>query len=226
MAYLEMRGITKIYKEINILANDNVDLSIEKNEIHAVIGENGAGKSTLMKILHGLEHPDEGEIYLNGKKVSIRNPMDANKLGIGMVHQHFRLINNFTVAENIVLGIEPRKYLFLFDRDKTIKTVKNVMCRYGFDLDPELPVAQLAVGQMQLVEILKILYREADLLILDEPTSVLTEQGIRKLFNTISNLKKLGKTIIIITHKLNEVKEISDRVTVKERENCYRKNYL
>ena len=214
MAYLEMRGITKIYKEMNILANDNVNLSIEKNEIHAVIGENGAGKSTLMKILHGLEHPDEGEIYLNGKKVSIRNPMDANKLGIGMVHQHFRLINNFTVAENIVLGIEPRKYLFLFDRAKTIKTVKNVMCRYGFDLDPELPVAQLAVGQMQLVEILKILYREADLLILDEPTSVLTEQGIQKLFNTIRNLKKLGKTIIIITHKLKEVKEISDRVTV------------
>lgn len=214
MSYLEMRGITRLYKESGVLANDKVDLSVEKNEIHAIVGENGAGKSTLMKILHGLEQPDQGTITFKGKEVAIANPLDADRLGIGMVHQHFRLIPEFTIYENIVLGIEPKKHLVFFDREKARDRVLRVMKEHGFKIEPGLTVSQLTVGQMQLVEILKMLYRQADLLILDEPTSVLTEQEIKKLFTTLRNLKKIGKTVIIITHKLSEVKEISDRVTV------------
>ena len=214
MVYLEMRGITRLYKESGVLANDKVDLSVEKNEIHAIVGENGAGKSTLMKILYGLEQPDQGTITFRGKEISIANPLDADRLGIGMVHQHFRLIPEFTILENIVLGIEPKKLSIFFDREKARDRVIGIMKEYGFKIDPGLAVLQLTFGQMQLVEILKMLYRQADLLILDEPTSVLTEQEVKKLFTTLRNLKKIGKTVIIITHKLNEVKEISDRVTV------------
>ncbi|HEB31264.1 MAG TPA: ABC transporter ATP-binding protein [Spirochaetes bacterium] len=214
MPYLQMKGITKLYPENRVLANDSVDLAVEKSEIHAIVGENGAGKTTLMKILYGLEHKDGGEIFLRGRKVAIHNPFDANRLGIGMVHQHFQLIPEFTIAENVVLGIEPRKRGVFLDRVKAVKSVQDVFEEYGFSLDPALKVSQLTVGQMQLVEIIKILYRRADLLILDEPTSVLTEQQIKKLFDTLRNLSGLGKTVVIITHKLGEVKAISGRVTV------------
>ena len=214
MSYLQMRGITKLYPENNVLANDRVDFRVEKNEIHALVGENGAGKTTLMKILYGLEHPDAGSIHFQGREVHIRNPRLAGQLGIGMVHQHFRLIPDFTVAENVVLGIEPRKNLLFLDRQKALRQVRAVLEEYGFDLDPQTKVAQMTVGQMQLVEIIKILYRRADLLILDEPTSVLTEQQIHKLFDTLRALSELGKTVVIITHKLGEVKEISQRITV------------
>lgn len=214
MPYLLMQGITKLYPENNVLANNSVTFEVLRNEIHAVVGENGAGKTTLMKILYGLEHPDRGKILLNGKEVQVYSPLDANRLGIGMVHQHFRLIPEFSIAENVVLGIEPRKSGIFFDRQKTVRNVNRVIEEYGFNIDPCLRVSRLTVGQMQLVEILKILYRRADLLILDEPTSVLTEQQIQKLFDTIRNLRSIGKTIIIITHKLGEVKAISQRVTV------------
>ncbi len=214
MAFLQMRGITKLYPENNVLANDAVDFEVEKNEIHAVVGENGAGKSTLMKILYGLEHADRGTILLDGRPVHIGSPLEANRLGIGMVHQHFRLIPEFTIAENVVLGLEPRRRCLFLDQEGAVRAVHQVVEEYGFSIDPRLRVSELSVGQMQLVEILKILYRRADLLILDEPTSLLTEQQIRKLFATLHGLQAIGKTIIIITHKLGEVKEISRRVTV------------
>jgi ABC-type uncharacterized transport system ATPase subunit len=212
--YLQMRGITKTYPENDVLANNEVDFEVRENEIHAVVGENGAGKTTLMKILYGLEQPDSGRILLKGEEVRIHSPLDANRLGIGMVHQHFRLIPEFTIAENVVLGIEPRRRGIFFDRERAVCGVEEVIRRYGFSIDPRLPVSRLTVGQMQLVEIIKILYREAELLILDEPTSVLTEQQIHKLFGTLENLRSIGKTVVIITHKLGEVKAISQRVTV------------
>jgi ABC-type uncharacterized transport system ATPase subunit len=214
MAFLEMRDITKLYPENNVLANDAVDFEVQRNEIHAVVGENGAGKSTLMKILYGLERPDRGTILLEGRVVHIASPLDANRLGIGMVHQHFRLIPEFSIAENVVLGLEPRRHGILLDQEGAVRAVEQVVREYGFSIDPRLRVAELTVGQMQLVEILKILYRRAGLLILDEPTSVLTEQQIHKLFDTLRGLRAIGKTVIIITHKLGEVKEISQRVTV------------
>ena len=212
--YLQMRGITKTYPENEVLANDRVDFEVRENEIHAVVGENGAGKTTLMKILYGLEQPDGGDIFVKAQQVRIHSPLDANRLGIGMVHQHFRLIPEFTIAENVVLGIEPRKRGIFFDRERAVRGVREVTRRYGFAIDPRLAVSRLTVGQMQLVEIIKILYREAELLILDEPTSVLTEQQIHKLFATLRKLREIGKTIVIITHKLGEVKAISQRVTV------------
>ena len=212
--YLHMRAVTKLYPENNVLANDNVDFEVRSNEIHALVGENGAGKTTLMKILYGLEQPDSGTIELRGQEVRISSPLVADRLGIGMVHQHFRLIPEFTIAENVVLGIEPRKSGIFFDRERANSQVGEVIRRHGFSIDPTLPVSRLTVGQMQLVEIIKILYREARLLILDEPTSVLTEQQIHKLFATLENLQSIGKTIVIITHKLGEVKAISQRVTV------------
>jgi simple sugar transport system ATP-binding protein len=213
MPYLEMKGITKLYLN-GFLANDAVDFSVEKNEIHAVIGENGAGKTTLMKILYGLERLDAGTITLRGSRVAIHSPLDANRLGIGMVHQHFRLIPDFTVAENVVLGIEPVCAGLFIDRAAEVERIREVVEKHGFNIDPRAPVHQLTVGQMQQVEIVKMLYRNAELLILDEPTSVLTEQEIEKLFDTLRSLQKEGKTCIIITHKLREVLEISDRLTV------------
>ncbi len=214
MAYLRMRGITKLYPENNVLANAEVDFEVRRNEIHALVGENGAGKTTLMKILYGLERADRGAIEFQDRPVRIGSPLDARRLGIGMVHQHFRLIPDFTIAENVVLGVEPvRRGLFL-DRERALAAVKAVMGEYGFDLDPARRVRELTVGQMQVVEILKILYRRAELLILDEPTSVLTEQQIHKLFCILRALRDIGKTVIIITHKLGEVKRISERVTV------------
>lgn len=209
-----MRGITKIYWQKELRANNNVDLSVERNEIHAIVGENGAGKSTLMKVLYGMEQPEEGEIWIDGDKVRIDSPLTANNLGIGMVHQHFKLIADFTVAENVVLGVEPRNNGVFIDRSKAEQKVAEVIRENGFSIDPKRKISSLTVGQMQQVEIVKMLYRKADLLILDEPTSVLTEQEIHALFATLRKLRDAGKTIIIITHKLGEVKEISSRVTV------------
>jgi general nucleoside transport system ATP-binding protein len=213
MPYLEMKGITKLYAN-GLLANDAIDFAVEKNEIHAVVGENGAGKTTLMKILYGLEQPDAGTITLAGTVVTIHNPLIASRLGIGMVHQHFKLIPDFTVAENVVLGIEPVRAGIFFDRATAAARIREVVEKHGFSIDPRTPVRNLTVGQMQQVEIVKMLYRDAKLLILDEPTSVLTEQEIGKLFETLRSLRKGGRTCIIITHKLQEVLEISDRLTV------------
>jgi general nucleoside transport system ATP-binding protein len=214
VAYLALRGICKYYPEQDVVANDHVDLTVERNEIHAIVGENGAGKTTLMKILYGLERADSGQIVLNGEEVHIKNPLDANQLGIGMVHQHFKLIRSFTVAENVTLGIVPKRYAFFIDRREAVKRVADVISEYGFDLNPESKISELTPGEMQQVEIVKILYRRADILILDEPTSVLAEQQIKTLFDTLRKLTSLGKTVIIITHKLDEVMAISDRVTV------------
>jgi len=212
--YLAMRNITKIYDSSNIKANEDVSLEVRKGEIHALVGENGAGKSTLMKILYGLEQPDSGTIIINGNKVKISSPIAANTQGIGMVHQHFKLVQEFTVAQNVVLGKEPKQGGFLFDNKRAMKEVAAVIEQNNFHISPETKISDLSVGQMQQVEIIKMLYRKADILILDEPTSVLTEQEIRRLFETLRRLVSQGKTIIIITHKLAEVKGISDRITV------------
>jgi len=217
MPYLRTEGITKLYRDGGVLANDGVDFEVENNEIHAVVGENGAGKTTLMKILYGLERADRGKILLRGREVRIASPLEAARLGIGMVHQHFRLIPEFSVAENVVLGHEPRRCGVLLDREQAVRRVREVIERHGFSMDPTLSVSRLSAGQMQVVEIVKILYRRAELLILDEPTSVLTEQQIRKLFATLRALASIGKTIILITHKLGEVRAIADRVTVMRR---------
>ncbi len=209
-----MEGICKYYPETHVLANDHVDFTLERHEIHAIVGENGAGKTTLMKVLYGLERSDEGRIELAGHEEIIRSPLDSDRLGIGMVHQHFRLIPAFTVAENITLGAEPKKYGLFLDRGGSVDSVTSVMEEYGFDLNPYSRIADLTVGQKQQVEILKVLYRKDTILILDEPTSVLTEQQTRNLFKTLRYLTSIGRTVIIITHKLAEVKAVSDRVTV------------
>jgi general nucleoside transport system ATP-binding protein len=213
MPYLEMKGITRLYSH-RLLANNAIDLAVEKNEIHAIIGENGAGKTTLMKILAGEEHPDAGAIFLEGKRVALRGPLHAARLGIGMVHQHFKLIPEFSVTENVILGIEPLRAGLFVDTAVAAERIGAVIQSHGFSIDPKAKVLSLTVGQRQQVEIVRVLYRDARLLILDEPTSVLTEQETRALFDTLRSLQADGKTIIIITHKLQEVKEISQRVTV------------
>ena len=212
--YLSMQNISKIYPGTDFKANDSVNLEIRKGEIHALAGENGAGKSTLMKILYGLELPNSGKILINGREAVINSPIDANRFGIGMVHQHFKLINEFTVAQNVVLGLEPRKGRLFFNDDRANETVAGIIAQNDFHVAPESKISDLSVGQMQQVEIIKMLYRKADILILDEPTSVLTEQEIQRLFQTLKVMVEQGKTIIIITHKLAEVKQISDRITV------------
>ncbi|MHB0885544.1 MAG: ABC transporter ATP-binding protein [Bacillota bacterium] len=207
---VRLEGVTKRFP--GVLANDRVDLSIQGGEIHAIVGENGAGKSTLMKILYGLYRPDSGTIYLRGAKQSIDGPGRAVALGIGMVHQHFMLIPAFTVTENIVLGHEPSRTFLNF---KKVGTHIGELCRkYGFNVDPGALVSTLSVGEQQRVEILKVLYRGADVLILDEPTAVLVPQEVAELFNNLRALKAAGKTIIFISHKLDEVLEIADRVSV------------
>lgn len=212
---LEMKDIHKVYPN-GTKANQGVNLSILEGEIHALVGENGAGKSTLMKILFRLENPTQGEIFYRGEKVSFKGPKDAIRNGIGMVHQHFMLVPSLTVAENIVLGDEPRKGLFsLFrDRKKAIEETVSLVNAYGLKVHPEAKVDMISVGQKQRVEILKVLYRGAKLLILDEPTAVLTPQETDELFHSLKELVKHGHTIIFITHKLREVMEIADRVTV------------
>jgi simple sugar transport system ATP-binding protein len=211
---LEMRGIRKEFP--GVVANDDVSLDVRKGEVHALLGENGAGKSTLMNILYGLYHPDAGEILLNGKPVTFGSARDAIRAGIGMVHQHFMLIPVMTVAENIVLGVEPREGIFL-DESGAEQRVQELSQQYGLAVDPASLVSDITVGQQQRVEILKALYRGADVLILDEPSAVLTPQEARELFTIIRSLQADGKSIIFITHKLNEVLEIADRITVLRR---------
>ncbi|KPJ86619.1 MAG: hypothetical protein AMS17_11665 [Spirochaetes bacterium DG_61] len=208
---LSLRGIVKSFP--GVLANDHIDFSLKKGEIHSLLGENGAGKTTLMNILYGLYTPDEGEIYINGQRVHIRTPADALSYGIGMVHQHFMLIPIMSVAENIILGKETKKR-GLIDREESERRIRELAGRYHFDIEPGVLIKDLPIGTQQRVEILKALYREAQILILDEPTSVLTPQEGRELFTILRSLKQEGKSIIFISHKLKEVLEISDIITV------------
>lgn len=212
---IEMKRITKTFP--GVVANEAVDLEIRQGEIHALLGENGAGKTTLMNILYGLYEPDEGEIWLKGKKVHIPNPNVAISLGIGMVHQHFMLVPPFTVAENIILGSETRRMGVFLDQKKAIEEVAKLSERYGLKVDPTAKVESISVGQQQRVEILKALYRGAEVLILDEPTAVLTPQEVLELAAIMRRLVEQGRTIIFITHKLKEVMRVSDRVTVIRR---------
>jgi simple sugar transport system ATP-binding protein len=213
---VEMRGITKYFP--GVIANNNIDFTVEKGEIHGLLGENGAGKTVLMSILYGLYHANEGEIYLNGTRVNIDSPAIAMNLGIGMVHQHFMLIPSLTVSENVVLGQEPSRN-GLINEDQMLKRVRASCTKYKLDIVIESPVHTLSVGIQQRVEILKALYRGADLLILDEPTAVLTPQEVEDLFRVIHSLKEQGKTVIFISHKLREVLYICDRVTVLKQGN-------
>jgi simple sugar transport system ATP-binding protein len=206
-----MRGIRKVFP--GVVANDGVDLKVEEGEIHALVGENGAGKTTLMNVLYGLYVPDAGTIKVRGQEVHIRRNADAIALNIGMVHQHFKLVPSFTVEENIILGAEPGDSVFI-DREASRRGVMETSQRFGLKIDPEARIQDLPVGVQQRVEILKTLYRSADILILDEPTAVLTPQETDELFGVIRSLVAGGKTVIFITHKLREVMEISDRVTV------------
>jgi len=209
---IEMRGVTKRYPRV--VANDHVDLAVPEGEIHAIVGENGAGKSTLMKVLYGLVPPDGGEMFLLGRRLSRHRPSDAIRLGLGMVHQHFMLVDTLTVAENVVLGEEPRKARFFIDAESARERVRSLSAEYGFDLDPDERVENLSVGLEQRVEIVKVLYRGARVLILDEPTGVLTPQEVRELFSILRALRDAGRTIVFITHKLDEVLDLADRVTV------------
>lgn len=211
---IEMKGIGKSFPGVR--ANDNISISINKGEIHVLLGENGAGKSTLMNILYGLYTPDEGQIFVRGKPVKITNPNIAISLGIGMVHQHFMLVPPFTVAENIILGLEPKKGLTL-DLDKAIKDVTELSNKYELHVDPSAKIQDISVGMQQRVEILKTLYRGAEILILDEPTAVLTPQEIEELGIILKSLVNQGKSIILITHKLKEVMAMSDVVTIIRR---------
>lgn len=208
---LEMRNITKRFS--GVLANDRVDFVVKAGEVHALLGENGAGKSTLMKILYGLYHPDEGEILLNGKSVTIDSPTDSINLGIGMIHQHFMLVESLTVAENVALGLQSSRGP-LTDLDRVSKRILELADIYSLQIDPNAYIWQLAVGQQQRVEIIKTLYRGAALLILDEPTAVLTPQEVDELFIIMRQMVKDGHALIFISHKLHEVVEISARVSV------------
>ncbi len=214
MPSLLMDRVSKFFPSSGVLANDGAILSVRDREIHALVGENGAGKSTLMRVLCGLERPDSGRVELGGREVRVRGPADAARLGIGMVHQHFTTVPEFTVAENIALGAEPRIAGLLFDRRRALREAMLCVVENGFHIDPEAPASSLTVGERQQLEIAKILHRKADLLVLDEPTAVLTEQEIRSLFATLRALRDAGKTVIVITHKVREVKEIADAVTV------------
>jgi simple sugar transport system ATP-binding protein len=212
---LELRKITKRFP--GVLANDAIDFDLHRGEVHALLGENGAGKSTLMNVLYGLYHPDEGEILINGAPIQLGSPHAAIAKGIGMVHQHFMLIPVMTVAENIVLAEEPRTAGVLLDVGEAEKRVRELSTQFGLAVDPHARVESITVGQQQRVEILKALYRGAEILILDEPTAVLTPQESDELFKVVESLKSQGKSIIFISHKLNEVRQIADRVTVLRR---------
>ena len=211
---VEMLDIRKEFP--GIVANDNITLRLKKGEVHALLGENGAGKSTLMSILFGLYQPDKGSIRIRGKDVRIDNPNIANDLGIGMVHQHFKLVHNFTVTENIVLGIEPTSGLVLSLKEAS-QRIKTLSQQYGLNVEPDARIEDISVGMQQRVEILKMLYRNAEVLIFDEPTAVLTPQEIQDLLKIMRNLIDEGKSIILITHKLKEIKAIADRCTVIRR---------
>ncbi|MBE7433314.1 MAG: ABC transporter ATP-binding protein [Anaerolineales bacterium] len=209
---LELRGITKRFP--GVLANDKIDISLREGKILALLGENGAGKSTLMNILYGLYKPDEGKIIVRGKEVEINEPNDAIAQGIGMVHQHFMLVPVMTVTENVMLGVEPVRNGVFLDREKVAKRIQEISNQYGLEVDPHAYIKDLPVGIQQRVEIIKVLYRAADILILDEPTAVLTPQEVEGLFKIIQTLIKAGKSIIFITHKLKEVLAIADDITV------------
>ena len=211
---VEMLNIRKEFP--GIVANDNITLRLKKGEVHALLGENGAGKSTLMSILFGMYVPEQGIIKVRGKEVKISNPNVANELGIGMVHQHFKLVHNFTVTQNIILGSEPKKGLVV-DVKSASKKIEELSKKYGLNVDPYAKIEDISVGMQQRVEILKMLYRDAEVLILDEPTAVLTPQEIDELMKIIKNLIVEGKSIIIITHKLKEIKAVADKCTVIRR---------
>ncbi len=212
---VQMHGITKSFGSFYALTN--VDLNVKKGSIHSILGENGAGKSTLMNILYGLYQADSGEIFINGEKVNIKNPNAAIEHGIGMVHQHFMLVDTFTVTQNIVLGSEVKKHGIGLDMKKARQNVQELVKKYGLEVDPDAYVRDITVGMQQRVEILKALYRGAEVLILDEPTAVLTEQEIDELINIMKALVEDGKTIIIITHKLKEIQASSDVCTIIRR---------
>jgi ABC-type uncharacterized transport system ATPase subunit len=215
MPRLQMRGITKRYP--GVLANDSIDLDVMPGEIHALLGENGAGKSTLMNILYGLAVPDAGEIRVEGELVDIKSPADAIDRGVSMVHQHFMLVPVLSVAENIVLGEETMRGRIFLDRDEAARRITELGRQFGFDIDPTIKVANLSVGWQQRVEILRALYREARILVMDEPTAVLTPQETLEIFGVLRRLAAEGRSIIFISHKLNEVLEIADRITVIRR---------
>lgn len=212
---LELRSITKKFP--GVLANDNINLILNEGEIHALLGENGAGKTTLMNILYGLYQPDAGEVIVRGEKVSIHDPGDAIAQGIGMVHQHFMLIPVFTVTENVMLGDESLRYGDFLDRPSAAKRIREISEQYHLEVDPDVHVQDIAVGVQQRVEIIKLLYRNADILIFDEPTAVLTPQEADELFKIMRSLTDQGKSIIFITHKLREVIEVADRISVLRR---------
>ncbi len=206
---IQMKEISKIFDKT--VANDNISLDIRRGEILALLGENGSGKTTLVNMLSGIYYPDHGEIFVNGKKATIRSPRDAFDLGIGMVHQHFKLIDVFTAAENIILGLPGG---ITIDRKALYAQIRDIAAKYGFDLTPEKKIYNMSVSEKQTVEIVKVLYRGADILILDEPTAVLTPQETNKLFAVLRRMKEDNKAVVIITHKLNEVLEVSDRVHI------------
>lgn len=210
---LQMMNIMKIYPN-GVVANEDVTFELEKGEIHALLGENGAGKSTLMKILFGIESPEQGKIFLNGQETTIKSPQDAISKGIGMVHQHFMLVPSLTVAENIILGVEPKKSGLFVDMDKAVEISQEISNKYNFNIDVTSKIEDLPVGIKQKVEILKALYRGAEILILDEPTAVLTPQETDELFVQLKKLREKGHTIIFISHKLDEIKAICDRLTI------------
>lgn len=210
---LVMENIRKVYSN-GFIANKNVNLSVNKGEIHALVGENGAGKSTLMKVLFGVEKPEEGHIYLRGKEVHIDNPNMAIQMGIGMVYQHFMLVPSLTVAENLVIGMEPRKNRLLFDMDKAVSMVREVAEKYNFDIDPLARIQDLSVGQKQKVEILKVLIRGAEIIILDEPTAGQDFRHYTDIMNFLQEINREGITIIMVTHDMHLMLEYAERSVV------------
>ena len=206
-AAVSIRNVTKTFG--SVIANDKVNLDIYKGEILALLGENGSGKTTLMNMLAGIYFPDEGQIYINGKEEVIKSPRDAFNLGIGMVHQHFKLIDVLSATENIILGLEGKLNI-----KEASRKIEEICTKYGFDVDPKQKIYDMSVSQKQTVEIVKVLYRGADILILDEPTAVLTPQETEKLFRVLRKMRDDGKAIVIITHKMHEVESLSDRVAV------------
>lgn len=205
---IELQGITKTFG--SVVANDHINLEVRRGEILALLGENGSGKTTLMNMISGIYHPDEGMIKVNGKEVTINSPMDAGKLGIGMIHQHFKLVDVFSAMDNVAMGMEGKRVKPKELKERLLKLTE----KYGLEVEPEKKIYNMSVSEKQTVEILKVLYRNADILILDEPTAVLTPQETKKLFAILRKMREQGSAIIIITHKLNEVMEISDRVTI------------
>ncbi|MBK5200546.1 MAG: ATP-binding cassette domain-containing protein [Spirochaetaceae bacterium] len=211
---IEVVHVSKFYKDESIIANDDLTLKFNKGEITCIAGENGAGKSTLMKIIFGMETPSKGEIFVNGKKVEITHPLIAQALGIGMVHQKFKLFNNLSISENVSLGVELKKHFFFLDNLKTLRKVQELINSHNIQLQADTKIKDLSTGEKQLVEILKMLYRNADILIFDEPTAVLTEQEAQQLFATMRELKAQNKCVIVITHKVQEILDIADIVSI------------